>query len=74
MKIQDFKAKLERRPFRPFILELDSGSQILIDAKSEILFPRKRPELIIAFTGDGTQHEFEGEAIIRLDWVNPVTL
>jgi hypothetical protein len=66
MKIQDLKAKLERRPFRPFIIELDNSSQILIDAESEVLFPRKRPELIIAFTGDGIQHEFEGEAIIRL--------
>jgi hypothetical protein len=66
MKIQDLKAKLERHPFRPFIIELNSGSQILIDAESEILFPRKRPELVIVFTRDRIQHEFEDQAITRL--------
>jgi hypothetical protein len=35
----------------------------LIDADSEILFSRKRPEHIIAFTIDGLMHEFEVSAI-----------
>jgi hypothetical protein len=31
-----------------------------------MLFPRKRPELVIAFTEGGLQHEFEQSAIHRL--------
>jgi hypothetical protein len=57
---------MSRQPCRPFIVELRSGTQILIDADSEILFPRKRPELIIAFTADGLMHEFETSAIAQL--------
>ena len=60
------KAKLRRQPFRAFIIEFVSGTTILIDADTEILFPRKRPELLIAFTGNGLQHEFEEGAIARL--------
>jgi hypothetical protein len=60
------KAKLERRPFRPFVIELSSGRPILIGEQSEILFPRRRPELVIAFTEDGLQHEFELSAVIAL--------
>jgi hypothetical protein len=60
------KAKMRREPFRAFIVELVSGATLLIDADSEILFPRKRPELVIAFTGNGLQHEFEETAIARL--------
>jgi hypothetical protein len=60
------KTKMRREPFRAFIVELVSGTTLLIDADSEILFPRKRPELVIAFTGNGLQHEFEETAIARL--------
>jgi hypothetical protein len=64
--IELLKTKLKREPFRAFLIELASGSQILIDAESEILLPRKRPELVIAFTENGLMHEFEGDAILRL--------
>jgi hypothetical protein len=60
------KAKMRREPFRAFIVEFVSGATILIDADTEMLFPRKRPELVIAFTGNGLQHEFEETAIARL--------
>jgi hypothetical protein len=60
------KAKMHREPFRAFLVEFVSGAQILIDADTEILFPRKRPELVIAFTGNGLMHEFESSAITRL--------
>ena len=60
------KSKLRREPFRSFIIELHSGTRILIDAESEIFFPRKRPELVIAFTADGLMHEFEVSAILQL--------
>jgi hypothetical protein len=60
------KSKMRREPFRTFIIELRSGTQILIDADSEILFPHKRPELVIAFTADGLMHEFETSAIAQL--------
>jgi hypothetical protein len=36
------------------------------EGESEILLPRKRPELVIAFTENGLMHEFEGDAILRL--------
>jgi hypothetical protein len=50
---------MRREAFCPFIVELRLGTQILIDADSEILFPLRRPELAIAFTTDGVMHEFE---------------
>ena len=59
MTINDLKSKLAREPFRPFVIELISGRQITIGADSELLFPHKRPGLVIAFTGDGLMHEFE---------------
>jgi hypothetical protein len=60
------KAKMRRQPFRAFIIKFQSGHQILVDADTELLFPRKRPELIIAFTENGLMHEFEESAITRL--------
>jgi hypothetical protein len=60
------KTKMRRQPFRAFIIEFQSGHQILVDADTELLFPRKRPELIIAFTENGLMHEFEESAIARL--------
>ena len=62
----ELKAKIEREPFRPFVIELVSGRQIAIGKDSEILFSRKRPELVIAFTDDGLQYEFEASAIAAL--------
>lgn len=66
MTINDLKSRLAREPFRPFIIELASGRQIAISADSELFFPKKRPELVIAFTTDGLQHEFETSAITSL--------
>jgi hypothetical protein len=66
MQIKDVVAKLKRRPFRSFVIELDNGTQVLIDQDSELFLPRKRPELVIAFTGQAQQHEFEVSAISRL--------
>jgi hypothetical protein len=60
------KSKMHREPLRAFLIELISGAQIFIDGDTEILFSRKRPELIIAFTGNGLMHEFESGAIARL--------
>ena len=66
MTTNDLKSKLAREPFRPFQIELVSGRQITISADSELFFPQKRPELVIAFTTDGLQHEFETSAIASL--------
>jgi len=65
-EITQLKAKLDREPFRPFIVELVSGREIAISENSEVLLPRRRPELVIAFTDDGVQHEFEISAIASL--------
>lgn len=64
--IEALRSKMTREPFRPFVVEFESGSTLFVDANTEFLFPRKRPELVIAFTEDGLQHEFEVGAITRL--------
>ena len=66
VQLIELKAKIEREPFRAFVIELVSGRQIIIGKDSELLSPRKRPELVIAFTDDGLQHEFEASAIASL--------
>ena len=66
MTINDLKSKLNREPFRPFIIELASGRQIPIGADSELFFPKARPDLVIAFTGNGLSNEFETSAIASL--------
>jgi hypothetical protein len=63
MKKDDLKSRLAREPFRPFVIELASGRQISVTRETEMLFPRKRPELVIAFTDHGLMHEFEVDVI-----------
>lgn len=65
-KLIELKAKLAREPFRPFVIELLSGRQITIGSETEIYLPHRRPELVIAFTEDGLQHEFEVSVIAAL--------
>lgn len=65
-KLIELKAKLNREPFRAFVIELLSGRQVTIGENSEVLLPRRRPELVIAFTEDGLQHEFEVSVIASL--------
>jgi hypothetical protein len=65
-KLVELKGKLNREPFRPFVVELIGGRQILIGKDTEVLFSRRRPELIIVFSEDGLQHEFEVSAIASL--------
>jgi hypothetical protein len=60
------KTKMRREPFRPFIIEFQSGVTLLIDSETEMLFPKKRPELVITFSETGLQHEFEQSAINRI--------
>jgi hypothetical protein len=60
------KSKIRREPFRTFIIEFQSGATLVVDKDTEILFPRKRPELAITFSDGGLQHEFEASAINRL--------
>jgi hypothetical protein len=66
MTIPDIQTKLHRLPFRPFIIELENGAQILVTEDAQLFFARLRPELVIAFTGDGLQHEFEIDCVTRL--------
>jgi hypothetical protein len=63
MKLSELKAKLQREPF---VINLQSGRQVAIGEDSEVLLPRRRPELVIVFTDDGLQHEFEVSAIVSL--------
>jgi hypothetical protein len=64
--LTELKTKLEREPFRPFVVELVSGRQVLISEAGDVFLPRRRPERVIAFTIDGLQHEFETSAIASL--------
>jgi hypothetical protein len=66
MTINDLKSKLAREPFRPFVIELARGRQIDINSETELLFPKKRPGLVIAFTADGLMHEFEETVLASL--------
>ena len=59
MKPEDLRSKLERRPFRAFMIQLDNGTRILIERADDVLLPRRRPELVFAFTADGAVYEFE---------------
>jgi hypothetical protein len=38
----------------------------VIEADSELFFPKARPELVIAFTADGTMYEFEENVLKSL--------
>ena len=65
--LETLQAKIARAPFRAFVIEFQSGSSLFIDEETEVLFPRKRPELVIVFTSpNGLQHEFEVGAITRI--------
>ena len=66
VKIDEIKSLTERKPFRPFAIETTGGGQILIAESAYILFPARRPELVIAFTEDGRMHIFEHDAVVRL--------
>ena len=66
MTRQDLRTKVEADPFRPFVIRLAGGREIFInDAQTEFLFPRIRPELILAFSEDRT-HEFEIGSVLSL--------
>jgi hypothetical protein len=64
MTIKELKTKLTREPLRPFAIKLASGRQIIINSETELFFPRRHPERVIAFTEDGLQHEFDDSAIL----------
>jgi hypothetical protein len=66
MDIGEVKAVYYRKPFRPFTINIVDGEQLAIDKDSEILFPRKKPELIIVFAADGTMHLLEAESVASL--------
>ena len=66
MTINDLKSKLAREPFRPFVIELVSGRRVPISEAEAVLLYWRRPELIIAFSDEGLQHEFETSAITSL--------
>ena len=66
MTINDLKSKLAREPFRPFVIELVSGRRVPISEAEAVLLYWRRPELVIAFSDEGLQHEFETSAITSL--------
>ena len=52
-----------RRPFQPFILTLDNGDHLLVDAADALLLPARRPDRAIVFTLDGLQHTVDLEHV-----------
>ena len=66
MKIDELKNLATREPFRPFTVNLLNGDGILIDSPAALLFPKRRPELVIAFSEDGKMHIFEDVGITSL--------
>jgi hypothetical protein len=66
MKIDELKTLATREPFRPFTVNLLNGHSLFIDTTAALLFPKPRPELVIAFTQDGQMHIFEEEGIVSI--------
>jgi hypothetical protein len=66
VKIDELKNLAYREPFRPFTVNLLNGQSLFIDTPAAILFPKPRPELVIAFTQDGHMHIFEEEGIVSI--------
>jgi hypothetical protein len=66
MKIEEIKALANRHPFRPFTIEIENGQPVQITQDSDLLFPKRKPNLVIAFTSDGATHIFEAEAVAAL--------
>jgi hypothetical protein len=66
MDIEEIKAAVRRKPFRPFAISIVDGQQLVIGQDSEVLFPRNKPQLVIVFNADGTMHLLEAEAVASL--------
>jgi hypothetical protein len=66
MDIEEIKAAVRRKPFRPFSVNVVDGEQLHISQESEVLFPRSKPQLVIVFNPDGTMHLLEAEAVSSL--------
>lgn len=67
MKTDQLKDWAQRKPFRPFTVNLLSGEDILVDTPEAIIFPpRSRYNLIIVFTEDGRMRLFEESVIASL--------
>jgi hypothetical protein len=62
----ELRAAVDRKPFLPFAINLFDGEQLTINADTEVLFPKNKPELVIVFSADGMMHLFEAEAIASL--------
>jgi hypothetical protein len=67
MTIESIKELAHRDPFRPFAIVLDSGTEIIIKADTELLFPRNRPETIYVFASNGYGWIFEAQAVTALN-------
>jgi hypothetical protein len=65
MKLAEIKALALREPFRPFVILLQSGNEIKVNSRFELLFPPQRPELIILFS-EGETFVFEVQAVSAL--------
>lgn len=67
MTIQQIKELAERKPFKPFVITLDSGRKIEVNRDTEFLFPKNRPDTIYVFASDGQGWIFEAEAVSALN-------
>ena len=64
MKAEDLLAQANRKPFRPFAINLVDGDTILVDQEGIILHSDRRPELFIIFTSDGGRMRLFEESVI----------
>jgi hypothetical protein len=65
MKIEDIKTLANQKPFRAFIIKLESGENVPVTSDTELLFPAKRPDTIYVFTNDAAWI-FEAQAVSAL--------
>jgi len=65
MHIKEIKALAKLEPFRRFAIVFDSGRELIVESDTELLFPKKQPNLVIAFAS-GSHWIFEAESVTAL--------
>ena len=67
MKITEIKSMMEQVPFRAFTVLLENGHNLNVTRKSELLFPKNRPGLVIIFNASGAMTIFEDRAVTAIE-------
>jgi hypothetical protein len=66
MKLSELKAKLQREPFRPFVIDLQSGRQVRVESEAHIKLPPDGFDVVIVFGTDGLVHHLPLDSIVTV--------